>query len=98
MNAKQTPLPASMTGIPSAYDHATSRWRSIETTAEPGGFRLMDRDVDLFKLWQLVMNYGGQAKVCVYNQCYALINFLLNSLKDFQRKWLGYSFASFWIP
>ncbi|KAF8527929.1 hypothetical protein BU17DRAFT_81164 [Hysterangium stoloniferum] len=63
MSVRQTPLPASMTGIPSAYDHATSQWNSLEATAEPGGFKLMGRDIDLYKLWQLVIAYGGHTKV-----------------------------------
>jgi SWI/SNF chromatin-remodeling complex subunit SWI1 len=63
MNARQTPLPLSITGIPSAYDPATSPWKSIEPMADPGGFRLAGKDVDLFKLWQLVLSQGGHAKV-----------------------------------
>lgn len=63
MNARQTPLPSSITGIPSVYDPATSPWKSIEPTADPGGFRLASKDVDLFKLWQLVLSQGGHAKV-----------------------------------
>lgn len=63
MNARHTPLPSTITGIPSAYDPTTSRWKSIEPTAEPGGFRLAGSDVDLFKLWQIVLSHGGHAKV-----------------------------------
>ena len=63
MNARHTPLPSTITGIPSAYDPSNSRWKSIEPMAEPGGFRLAGCDVDLFKLWQIVLSQGGHAKV-----------------------------------
>ena len=63
MNARQTPLPSTITGIPSAYDPSSSPWKSIEPTSEPGGFRLAGKDIDLFKLWQLVLSHGGHAKV-----------------------------------
>jgi SWI/SNF chromatin-remodeling complex subunit SWI1 len=63
MTTRQTPLPSTITGIPSAYDPASSQWNTIEPTAEPGGFRLAGKDVDLFKLWQLVLSNGGHSKV-----------------------------------
>lgn len=63
MKARHTPLPSAITGIPSTYDPVTSPWKTIEPTGEPGGFRLAGRDVDLFKLWQLVLSHGGHAKV-----------------------------------
>ncbi|GJJ09478.1 hypothetical protein Clacol_003701 [Clathrus columnatus] len=63
MNARGTPLPPSITGIPSPYDPTNSRWGSLEPSSEPGGFKLYGKDIDLFKLWHLVMPGGGHNKL-----------------------------------
>lgn len=60
MAKRNTPLPPSLTGIPSPnYDPNTSPWSYIEPSAEIGSFRLANQDVNLFKLWGLVMQHGG---------------------------------------
>lgn len=63
MNARGTPLPPFVTGLPSPFDPMQSRWGSLEPSSEPGGFKLNGKDVDLFKLWHLVMSNGGHSKV-----------------------------------
>jgi SWI/SNF chromatin-remodeling complex subunit SWI1 len=60
MAKRNTPLPPSLTGIPSAnYDPSTSPWSMIEPSGEVGSFRLAGKDIDLFKLWGLVFQNGG---------------------------------------
>ncbi|KDR85141.1 hypothetical protein GALMADRAFT_233788 [Galerina marginata CBS 339.88] len=60
MAKKGTPLPPSLTGIPSLnYDPNNSPWSIIESSTEVGSFRLAGKDVDLFKLWGLVFQSGG---------------------------------------
>jgi SWI/SNF chromatin-remodeling complex subunit SWI1 len=67
MAAKGTPLPPNLTGVPNAqYDPNTSPWKALEpSTTEVGAFRLAGKDVDLFRLWGLVFQAGGHAKVCL---------------------------------
>lgn len=66
MAAKNSPLPPALTGVPNPqYDPSTSLWKTLEpSTTEIGAFRLAGKDVDLFKLWGLVFQAGGHAKVC----------------------------------
>lgn len=63
MNARGTPLPPFVTGIQAPFDPMQSRWGSLEPSSEPGGFKLNGKDVDLFKLWHLVMANGGHSKL-----------------------------------
>lgn len=63
MNARGTPLPPSITGLPSPYDPMNTRWASLEPSSEPGGFKFNGKDIELFKLWHLVMPNGGHGKV-----------------------------------
>lgn len=64
MARRNTPLPPSLTGIPSPnYDPNTSPWSYIEPSNEVGSFRLARQDVSLFKLWGLVMQHGGAQAV-----------------------------------
>lgn len=64
MARRNTPLPPSLTGIPSPnYDPNTSPWSYIEPSSEIGSFRLAGQDVNLFKLWGLVMQHGGAQAV-----------------------------------
>jgi SWI/SNF chromatin-remodeling complex subunit SWI1 len=66
MSARGTPLPPALTGVPNAqYDPNASPWKSLEPSlTEVGAFRLAGKDVDLFRLWGLVFQAGGHAKVC----------------------------------
>jgi SWI/SNF chromatin-remodeling complex subunit SWI1 len=49
---------------PTNYDPSQSHWNGIEISPhEPGFFRLAGKDVDVFKLWGLVFQNGGGAKV-----------------------------------
>lgn len=60
MAKRNTPLPPSLTGVPSPnYDPTNSPWSYIEPSPHIGSFRLANHDVSLFKLWGLVMQYGG---------------------------------------
>jgi len=59
MAKRGTPLPPSLTGVPSSYDPSRSPWTIIEPSTEIGSFRLAGKDVDLFKLWGLVNQNGG---------------------------------------
>ncbi|KAF8912810.1 hypothetical protein CPB84DRAFT_1670865 [Gymnopilus junonius] len=60
MAKRGTPLPPSLTGIPSPnYDPSASVWTIIEPSGEVGSFRLAGKDIDLFKLWGLVYQHGG---------------------------------------
>jgi SWI/SNF chromatin-remodeling complex subunit SWI1 len=67
MSARNTPLPPALTGVPNAqYDPNTSPWKALEPSpTEIGAFRLAGKDVDLFRLWGLVFQAGGHAKVCL---------------------------------
>jgi len=66
MSAKGTPLPPALTGVSnSQYDPNPSPWKALEPSpTEIGAFRLAGKDVDLFRLWGLVFQAGGHAKVC----------------------------------
>jgi SWI/SNF chromatin-remodeling complex subunit SWI1 len=77
MSSRGTPLPPSLTGIPYPldYDPSNSPWKNIESSpTEIGSFRLADRDVDLFKLWGLVLQAGGSSKVCSQNVHGLIVN------------------------
>lgn len=65
MAKRNTPLPPALTGIPTPnYDPNTTVWKMIEPSpTEVGSFRLAGKDVDLFKLWGLVLQHGGGAAV-----------------------------------
>lgn len=67
MSARGTPLPPALTGVPNPqYDPNTSLWKALEPSpTEVGAFRLAGKDVDLFRLWGLVFQAGGHAKVCL---------------------------------
>ncbi|CAL1696053.1 unnamed protein product [Somion occarium] len=62
---QRNPLPPQLTGVPypPGYDPTNSPWRSVEVSpTEIGNIRLAGKDVDLFKLWALVLNVGGGQK------------------------------------
>ena len=64
MQRSGTPLPPALTGVPApTYDPSSSKFNIIETTAEPGIFRLAGKDVDLIDLFMMVSKFGGFAKV-----------------------------------
>jgi SWI/SNF chromatin-remodeling complex subunit SWI1 len=63
-----TPLPPSLTGQPTpTYDAANSRFQIIETTPEPGRFRLAGGEVSLENLFMVVTRTGGHARVGTYS-------------------------------
>jgi len=63
-NRKGTPLPPDLTGVQNnAYDHTTSHWRILELTNEPGVIRVGSNELDLFKLWQVLLSLGLSNKV-----------------------------------
>lgn len=60
------PLPPQLTGVPypTSIDPSTSPWRTLDvSSSDIGVVRLASKDVDLFKLWALVQQAGGSAKV-----------------------------------
>lgn len=64
MQRMNTPLPPALTGHPTpTYDPMNSRYKIIETTAEPGVFKLAGKDVDLHDLFMIVGRLGSSAKV-----------------------------------
>lgn len=61
-----THLPPELTGIPNAsYDPAASLFRTLEVGAEPGFVRIQGQELDLFRLWQVILNNGSSSKVCM---------------------------------
>jgi SWI/SNF chromatin-remodeling complex subunit SWI1 len=61
---KGIPLPPDLTGILNdAYDPTTSHWRILELTNEPGVIRVGSNELDLFKLWQVLLSLGLSNKV-----------------------------------
>lgn len=61
-----TPLPPQLTGAQTPnYDPNNSPWRPFDVGSEPGNVRLAGKEVDLFKLWALVLSNGGGQKVCM---------------------------------
>lgn len=66
MIKRGTPLPPALTGFPAPnYDPSTTTFSAVEPSAEPGAFRLLGKDIDLFKLWGLVFQHGGASAVRV---------------------------------
>ena len=67
MLGRGVPLPPQLTGIPypPAYDASQSPWRSLDiSNADVGIVRIAGKDVDLYRLWGIVLQGGGSAKVC----------------------------------
>ena len=42
---------------------APSPWGSLEPGSEPGGVKLAGKDIDLYRLWGMVISLGGAARV-----------------------------------
>lgn len=70
---RNTPLPPSITGVQVPFDPATSPWKGLEPASEPGGFKLAGKDVDLFRLWNLVFQAGGSNKIQQQNAWSSLL-------------------------
>ncbi len=65
---RNTPLPPSLTGVqyPPGYDPATSPWLRLDVSStELGTIRLAGKDVDIYRLWALVLQNGGGARACI---------------------------------
>jgi SWI/SNF chromatin-remodeling complex subunit SWI1 len=71
--SRKTPLPPSITGIPTQFDPNTSQWKNLEPSSEVGGFKLAGRDIDLLRLWTLVLQFGGSAKLTQQNAWSSLL-------------------------
>ena len=65
MEDRKTPLPPFMTGVSTQYD--PTRWKNVEPATEVGGFKLAGRDIDIHKLWTIVLQLGGSAKLTQAN-------------------------------
>lgn len=66
MLQRGVPLPPQLTGIPypPTYDPSASPWRTLDiSNTDVGVVRLAGKEVDLYKLWALVQQAGGSAKV-----------------------------------
>ncbi|KAL5535311.1 hypothetical protein ACEPAF_3405 [Sanghuangporus sanghuang] len=64
MASRGMPLPSGITGVESGYDPtAPSPWSNIEPASEPGGVKLAGKDIDLYRLWGMVVSVGGAARV-----------------------------------
>ncbi|KAH9857885.1 hypothetical protein C2E23DRAFT_718417 [Lenzites betulinus] len=66
MVQRGTPLPPQLTGVPFPpnYDPAHMPWKSLEVSpTDIGIVRLAGKDVDLYKLWGLILQAGGGQKV-----------------------------------
>jgi SWI/SNF chromatin-remodeling complex subunit SWI1 len=94
MSAKGTPLPPALTGIPNQqYDPNNSPWKALEPSpTEVGAFRLAGKDVDLFRLWGLVFQAGGHAKVC-FDLPLLLLPFLMPDNISSPNKMRGVNFS-----
>ena len=61
-----TPLPPALSGTQAhPFDPNNTPWRQFELGGEPGNLRVAGKEVDLFKLWALVLSNGGGQKVCM---------------------------------
>ncbi|KAI8995524.1 hypothetical protein BD414DRAFT_479785 [Trametes punicea] len=66
MVQRGTPLPPQLTGVPFPpnYDPANMPWKSLEVSpTDIGVIRLAGKDVDLFRLWTMIIQAGGGHKV-----------------------------------
>lgn len=64
--SQHIPLPSSISGIEAPPDPNAvfpSPWRDLEPASEPGGVKFAGRDVDLFRLWSMVLSAGGASKM-----------------------------------
>ncbi|KAI0757114.1 hypothetical protein C8Q80DRAFT_1265086 [Daedaleopsis nitida] len=62
MAQRNLPLPPQLTGVPfpPGYDPVNMPWKSLEVSpTDLGVIRLAGKDVDLFRLWGIVINNGG---------------------------------------
>lgn len=64
MSRAGNPLPPNITGVhvPN-YDPNTSPWKLLEPGTELGTFRLSGKNIDIFKLFNVVFSNGGSSKV-----------------------------------
>ncbi|KAI0639294.1 hypothetical protein C8Q77DRAFT_1046559 [Trametes polyzona] len=66
MIQRQMALPPQLTGVPfpPTYDPVNMPWKSLEVSpTDLGVVRLAGKDVDLYKLWGLIVQAGGGQKV-----------------------------------
>ncbi|KAH9937577.1 uncharacterized protein B0H18DRAFT_1113394 [Fomitopsis serialis] len=66
VHSRSNPLPPDLVGVPwpQGYDPAASPWKPLDVSrADLGVIRLAGKDVDLYKLWVLVLQGGGGHKV-----------------------------------
>jgi SWI/SNF chromatin-remodeling complex subunit SWI1 len=58
------PLPPALTGIAFPnYDPTNTPWSFIETGSEIGTFKLVGKDINLFRFWGLAAQQGGAQAV-----------------------------------
>ena len=59
------PLPPALTGVAFPnYDPTNTPWSIVEAGSEVGTFKLVGKDVNLFKFWGLAIQQGGAQAVC----------------------------------
>ena len=95
-HTRGSPLPPPLTAVqyPANYDPASSQWKSLECSSEPGAFRLAGKDVDLFKLWCIVCQLGGGQKVFISISYIICRKLIITYTQSFRRrnKMHGHSF------
>ncbi|KAI0778073.1 hypothetical protein BD413DRAFT_466303 [Trametes elegans] len=70
MIQRGTPLPPQLTGVPlpPGYNPANMPWRTLDVNPDEIGIvRLVGKDVDLFRLWSIVLQGGGCQRVSQKN-------------------------------
>lgn len=80
-NQRNTPLPPALTGVPNppGFDPSTSVWKALDVSpTDHGVIRLAGKEIDLYKLWALVYQAGGYAKVCLAPSSYIRVGVRYN--------------------
>lgn len=64
MSHRGSPLPPTVTGVQVPnFDPNNTMWKSIEPSSEIGGIKLCGKDVDLYRVFNMVLQAGGSNKV-----------------------------------
>ncbi len=58
-------MPPTITGVDFPYDPASSIWKSLESSQQ-GSFKILGKDVDIHRLWTLVLQHGGSTKARLF--------------------------------
>ncbi|GBE78317.1 hypothetical protein SCP_0112020 [Sparassis crispa] len=74
MNQRNAPLPPPLTGVPypATFDPTHSLWKNLDIV-DIGVVRLASKEVDLYKLWAVVLQAGGGSKLTQQNMWSAVL-------------------------